>query len=150
MISKITGLTPYTIRYYAKEGLLPLVERSNNGTRLFKESDLEYLYMIGCLKNCGMTIKEIREFTEWTLEGDSTIDKRLKLFQEKKKVLTEKLKIIQTTLDTLNYKEWYYTVAKKAGTVAVHDTMPEDEIPEEMKKIRLRMTSFEGYPATKK
>ena len=36
MISKITGLTPYTIRYYAKEGLLPFVERSSNGTRLFK------------------------------------------------------------------------------------------------------------------
>ena len=45
-VSEKTGLTPYTIRYYLKEGLLPNVERDSNGTRLFKESDLESFYMI--------------------------------------------------------------------------------------------------------
>lgn len=32
-------LTPYTLRYYDKEGLIPFVERSASGIRMFKEKD---------------------------------------------------------------------------------------------------------------
>lgn len=138
-VAKLTGLTPYTIRYYAKEGLLPLVERDANGTRLFKEEDLETLNMIECLKSCGMSIKEIREFTQWTLEGDSTIDQRLDLFKEKQKVLEERLRELTETLDVIHYKQWYYTVAKEAGTVGIHDSMKQEDIPEDMRRIQHRL-----------
>ncbi len=40
-VAKELNLTPYTLRYYDKEGLMPFVERRPNGTRLFKESDIE-------------------------------------------------------------------------------------------------------------
>ena len=43
-----------TLRYYDNEGLLPFVERSNGGERVFKSEDLEWLYVIGCLKKAGM------------------------------------------------------------------------------------------------
>ena len=33
--ARLTGLSPYTIRYYLREGLIPTVERDRNGTRLF-------------------------------------------------------------------------------------------------------------------
>lgn len=39
-VAKELNLTTYTLRYYDKEGLLPFVERTTNGTRLFKESDI--------------------------------------------------------------------------------------------------------------
>ena len=39
-----------TLRYYDKEGLLPFVERSNGGMRVFKTADYEWLQIIGCLK----------------------------------------------------------------------------------------------------
>ena len=122
-ISKITGLTPYTIRYYAKEGLLPTIKRNHHGVRQFKEADLEAIYIIECLKNCGMTIKEIKEFTDWTLAGDSTIDKRLQLFREKYEVMQERIRQMKETLDALKYKVWFYEKAKEAGTIEVHDKM---------------------------
>ena len=34
-VAEKTGLTPHTIRYYAKEGLLPTVKRDKNGVRVF-------------------------------------------------------------------------------------------------------------------
>lgn len=138
-VAKITGLTTFTIRYYAKEGLLPMVERCSNGTRLFKESDLESIYMIECMKRCNMSIKEIRDFTNWTMEGDSTIDKRLKLFQDKQAILECELAKLQETLDTVKYKQWFYSVAKEAGTVGIHDSLSSNEIPKEMSEIRARM-----------
>ncbi|WP_241546232.1 MerR family transcriptional regulator [Enterococcus villorum] len=63
-VAKKTGLTPYTLRYYAREGLFDFVERSSNsvGTRLFKESDLEFIYIIKCLKHAGLSIKDIKSF----------------------------------------------------------------------------------------
>ncbi len=55
------NLTVYTLRYYDKEGLLPFVERTDSGIRRFKESDIEALRVIECLKSTGMPIKEIKK-----------------------------------------------------------------------------------------
>ena len=134
-----TGLTQYTIRYYAKEGLLPTVQRDKNGVRQFTDSDLEAIYVIACLKNCGMKIKEIKKFIDWTLEGDSTIDERLNFFQEKYIELQEKISQMYETLDAIRYKIWYYKKAHAAGTVAVHDEINPADMPEEMRKIKGRM-----------
>lgn len=138
-----TGLSPYTIRYYAKEGLLPTVKRNDNGVRVFEDSDLEAIYIIECLKNCGMTLREIKQFTDWTMQGDSTIDKRLQLFQDKFAAMQEKIRQMNETLDALRYKVWFYQIAKDVGTVDVHDKMTSDDVPDEMREIRERMKHVE-------
>lgn len=65
-----------TLRYYDKEGLLPFVERSSGGIRMFQESDFEWLQVIGCMKKAGMSIRDIRQYIELALRGDDTIDTR--------------------------------------------------------------------------
>ena len=57
---------------YDKEGLMPFVERTSSGTRWFKESDIEALKVIECLKSTGMPIKEIKSFIDWCSEEDAT------------------------------------------------------------------------------
>lgn len=141
-VAEKTGLTPYTIRFYAKEGLLPTIQRNSHGTRIFSDEDLEAIYIIECLKNCGMTIKEIKKFTDWTIEGDATIDNRLKLFQEKFSELQEKISKMNETLDAIRYKIWFYEVAKNFGSIKIHDD-ENFEVPEEMKEIRERMKHVE-------
>lgn len=49
-IAKKLGIPASTLRYYDKEGLLPFVERSGSGIRMFKDSALEWLSVIECLK----------------------------------------------------------------------------------------------------
>lgn len=78
-MAKKMGVAPSTLRYYDKEGLLPFVERSGGGIRMFKDEDIEWLSIIECLKKTGMSIKEIKRFIDWCIEGDSTIDKRSSL-----------------------------------------------------------------------
>ena len=53
-----------TLRYYDKEGLLPFVERSSGGIRMFRDVDFEWLRIIGCMKKAGMPIKAIREYIQ--------------------------------------------------------------------------------------
>ena len=62
-MAKRLGVAPSTLRYYDKEGLLPFVERSSGGIRVFKDSDYEWLNVIGCLKKTGMPLKYIKSFT---------------------------------------------------------------------------------------
>ena len=133
-IAKKIGVRPSTLRYYDKEGLLPFVERSGGGIRMFKDSDLEWLSIIECLKKTGMPIKEIKVFVEWCIEGDSTIDKRLMLIERQRNEVLRQEEQLKETLKTLNYKKWYYETAKKAGTCAVHKTLKPEDIPEEFRK----------------
>ena len=98
--AKIVGVAPSTLRYYDKEGLLPFVERSTGGIRVFKESDFEWLKIIGCLKNTGMSIKEIGKFIDWCMEGDRTIEKRLELIDRQREKVMEEIKSAQETLLT--------------------------------------------------
>ena len=63
-VAKRLELSPHTLRFYAKEGLLTFVDRDQNGNRIFKEEDFERLFMIASLKRAGMTIKQMKRFTE--------------------------------------------------------------------------------------
>lgn len=54
------NVAPSTLRYYDKEGLLPFVERSSGGIRMFKEEDFQWLSIIECLKKRGFPSKKLR------------------------------------------------------------------------------------------
>ena len=137
-MANILHVAPSTLRYYDKEGLLPFVERSSGGIRLFKDSDFEWLSMIECMKQTGMPIKEIKTFIDLCMAGDSTISEQLNLIRRQQKVVHAQMAQLQSTLDMLDYKEWYYRTAQQAGACAIHATLPEAEIPEKFRAIRQR------------
>ncbi len=80
-IAKILHIPASTLRYYDKEGLLPLVERSKGGIRMFSDKDYEWLKVIECLKKSGLSIKEIRTFIDMVGRGDYSLSERLALFR---------------------------------------------------------------------
>lgn len=138
-VAKRLDMSPHTIRFYGKEGLLTFVDRDQNGNRIFKESDFERLFIIASLKRAGMTIKQIREFTVLCDEGDSTISQRLKIIRDQRESVEEQITELQDALDVLKYKTWLYEVAEKAGTTAVHDNMPIENMPANVQKIKERI-----------
>ena len=138
-ISKKINTSPHTLRFYAKEGLMPFVERSQNGFRMFKDDDLKSLFMIDSLKKSGMSIKDIRAFMEWCTQGDETIDQRLNMFREQQKRVTEQIAELQKTLDLIKYKCWYYETAQAAGTCSVPDSLKPEDIPEDIWSLKESM-----------
>lgn len=105
-------------------GILPFVERTSGGIRMFKEQDYEWMKIIECMKRAGMPIKDIRDYIDLALEGDATIHERLQLFQNQKRLVQEQMKSLQHTLDVLDYKCWYYETAESAGTTDVLKIYP--------------------------
>lgn len=76
-----------TLRFYDKEGLLPFVERFPDGIRMFQDTDLEWLQIIGCMKKAGMSIRDIRQYIEQAQQGDDTIVLRLVILHRQREVL---------------------------------------------------------------
>ncbi len=114
--SEKTGLSTFTLRYYEKEGLLPFVERTPSGTRCFQDGDFEWLGMITCLKNTGMSIKDIREFVGLYMEGDETFEKRLAMIHAQKREVEARMEEFQHYLEKLDCKiEYYERAARDAG-----------------------------------
>jgi len=132
-VAKIVNLSPHTLRFYAKEGLLPFVERNGNGVRMFKDEDISRLKIIECLKKTGMPIKDIKTFIDWVMEGDATIDQRLEMFKQRKEVVEKQISELRETLKLLEYKCWFYETAKQAGTCEVHQNIDSEAIPEEIR-----------------
>lgn len=135
-MAKRLGVAPSTLRYYDKEGLLPFVERSGGGIRMFKEADFEWLQVIECLKKTGMSLKNIKHFVELSMQGDDTINERLALIIKQKEAVKAQLSDLSKILKTLEFKEWYYTKAKESGSTSVPRNMALSELPEEYREVR--------------
>lgn len=138
-MAKRLGVAPSTLRYYDKEGLLPFVERSSGGIRVFKDSDYEWLNVIGCLKKTGMPLKYIKSFIEMAMQGDETIELRLALIVKQKMAVKEKIAELEETLRTLEFKEWYYETARENGSIDVPRNMAMDELPEKFRDVRQKL-----------
>lgn len=138
-MAKKLSLAPSTLRYYDKEGLLPFVERTDGGVRVFKEADYEWLKMIECLKKTGMKLSDIRLFVEMSMAGDSTVSERLALIIKQKEEVISKINELSETLKTLEFKEWYYKTAKEYGTTDVPRNMQLCDLPKEYREVRLKL-----------
>ena len=99
-----TGLSPHTLRYYEKEGLLTGVSRSRGGFRQYSDEDLEGLGLICCLKNTGMSLQEIARFVRLTREGEHTLRERVTLLQEHRDRVIARMAEMQTHLDKVTWK----------------------------------------------
>lgn len=135
-MAKLLGVPASTLRYYDKEGLLPFVERSPGGMRMFQEQDYEWLQVINCLKKTGMPLKNIRVFIDMAMQGDETIEPRLTLIRQQRDAVNAQLEELRQTLEVLDFKCWYYETARQAGATSVPRNMPIEDIPEHLRAAR--------------
>ena len=108
-VSKKTGLSAHTLRYYEKEGLISGVDRTRGGFRQYSDEDLEALGLICCLKTTGMPLQEIARFVELTRQGDQTLKERVQLLQTHRdnvKILMEEM---QAHLEKVTWKLNFFT-----------------------------------------
>ncbi len=103
-IAKQFKLSPHTIRFYDKEGLLPFVSRNKSGNREFTESDLNLFRLICCLKNTGMSIKGIKKYIDLVMEGSDTIVQRYRLLKDHRSEIIKQMEALQDNLSLIDSK----------------------------------------------
>ena len=108
-VSKKYDLTPDTLRYYERTGLLSGVPRNSNGIRNYDEVSCKRIEFIKCMRNAGVEIEILIEYMSLFEKGKSTVEARKKLLEEQREKLQAKQKNITETLERLDYKIQLYT-----------------------------------------
>ena len=115
-VAKKFNVNISTLRYYDKEGLIPQLEKSESGNRIFDDEAISGLITIECLKRSGMSIKDIKTFIDWCQTGDESLEDRLEMFLGRREALQSQIKELESTLNYIEYKVDYYTKAVADGT----------------------------------
>lgn len=119
-----TGMAYETLKYYCNIGLIPNVKRSANNRRVFDEHDIAWIKSLTCLKKCGMTIEEMKQYLAYCLQGPSSIPVRKVMLDKKRVILEEKKKEIQESIDYIDWKQNLYDNVLSGKVPYVSDLLP--------------------------
>ena len=98
------GLTPHTLRYYERIGLLGSVTRQANGHRSFGPRDVEWVEFLHRLRSTGMGISEMLHYAELRARGDATLAERQAMLVQHADQLAATLRAQQAHLKAVRQK----------------------------------------------
>ena len=101
-VCKETGMTYQALKFYCNEGLVPNVKRDKNNRRVFDERDVAWIGSLTCLKKCGMSIQEMKEYLAMCLQGEASIPQR------KQAALRETIRELQDSVAYIDWKQNFY------------------------------------------
>ena len=101
-------MTYQTLKYYCNEGLIPNVKRDGNNRRVFADKDVKWIKDLTCLKKCGMSILEMKEYLELCLQGESSIMQRKELLSKKRNALLASIKELEDSVAYIDWKQNFY------------------------------------------
>lgn len=103
-VAKKFGLTPDTLRYYERIGLLPNVHRSTGGIRDYSEEDCRWVEYIKCMRAAGISVEALIEYVKLFHEGTATIQARKKLLLEQREQIVARINEMNDVLAKLDWK----------------------------------------------
>jgi DNA-binding transcriptional MerR regulator len=107
-VTRRSGFSLDTLRYYEKIGLVEHIERAASGHRRYTEDDLGWLDMLQCLRGTGMPIAQMLEFAEQVRAGDHTIPDRIALLAEHDREVGEEMERLAERRRKVQAKIAYY------------------------------------------
>ena len=109
-VSKMYNLSPDTLRFYEKKGLIGPVKKTSGGIRDYEEEDLKRIEFIKCMRSAEIPVIVLKEYVDLFSAGDETIKERRKLLEEQKRILEDKIAKMQEAYEKLNKKiDMYYS-----------------------------------------
>ncbi len=106
-MAKAAGISAYTLRYYERKGLIR-IRRDDAGRRCYDESDIEWIKFIKRLKDTGMLLKDIKEYSRLRYEGNTTMPERLQMLEKHREYVLEQQKKWAEYLENLDSKIIFY------------------------------------------
>jgi len=107
-VCKESDMTYQTLKFYCNEGLVPNVKRDKNNRRIFDVHDVEWIKSLTCLKNCGMSIQDMKEYLELCIQGPSTIQNRKNILDKKREGLLKHIEELQIAVSYIDEKQQFY------------------------------------------
>ncbi|UOQ84704.1 MerR family transcriptional regulator [Gracilibacillus salinarum] len=105
--AELVGVATSTLRYYENEELLA-PQRDENNIRIFTDADIGWVQFLLHLKDAGMTMAELKQYTKWRSMGEETIHDRMELLEKRQDLVKQDIENLQRNLDIISRKLAFY------------------------------------------
>ena len=126
-VCRDVGMPYETLKFYCNQGLVPYVKRDKNNRRIFSDHDMAWIKSLVCLKNCDMSIAEMRTYLNMCLGGKATIPDRKVMLAKKQEELKEKLASLQEAIAYIDWKQQFYDDVQSGKIEYVSNLVPADD-----------------------
>ncbi len=121
----LTNMTYENLKFYCNEGLVPNVKRDRRNYRVFDEHEIKWIQSLNCLKSCGMSIAEMKQYLALCMEGEGTIPERKVILAEKKETLLQSMTELQKAVAYIDWKQRFYDDVLSGKTAYYSNLVPE-------------------------
>lgn len=91
--SKKYGLTPDTLRYYERIGLIPPVPRTKSGILEYDEESIRWIELMKCMRKAGVQIEALIKYVALYRQGDDTVDAGKNILLEQREQLLSRMEV---------------------------------------------------------
>lgn len=103
-VGKKYDITPDTLRYYEKIGLLSDINRTPGGIRDYSEEDCNWVQYIKCMRQAGVSVETLIKYVALFREGASTVGERKQLLLEQREQIVARIAELNDALSKLDWK----------------------------------------------
>jgi DNA-binding transcriptional MerR regulator len=107
-VSRATGLSAHTLRYYERIGLIHPINREENTRRCYTVDDVGWIDFLLKLRAIGMSIKDMQRYAELQRRGDSTLPERVEMLKSLRDKVESHIEEMNEHLKLIYYKIDYY------------------------------------------
>lgn len=107
-VSAGTGLSPDTLRWYERMGLLPRVPRSSDGRRAYPAQLLDFVLLVAALRRSGLSVAGTRAFVQLAEEGAASHGRRMALLQQHREDVQARRRQLDDDLAAVETKIAHY------------------------------------------
>lgn len=126
-VCRQTGMTYENLKFYCNQGLIPNVKRNASNYRVFDDRDVAWIKSLTCLKNCGMSIQEMKDYIDLCMQGQSSIPERKILLDRKREELLVKMGELQASIDYIDHKQSFYDDVLSGKTEYQSNLLPPND-----------------------
>ncbi|SED50617.1 MerR family transcriptional regulator [Streptomyces melanosporofaciens] len=118
-VSRLSGLSEPTLRYYEKIGLIPAVDRDrDSGHRRYHPTVVETIKALGCLRSTGMSVQDMRAYLRHLDEGAQGAAPLRDLFRRNAERLEREMALMAVRLRYLRLKAEMWDARERADADA--------------------------------
>jgi DNA-binding transcriptional MerR regulator len=103
-VTKATGLSAHTLRYYERIGLIHPIEREENTRRRYTADDVGWINFLLKLRATGMSIRDMQKYAELQRQGDETLPERLEMLRALRDNVEARMDELNEHLKLIYYK----------------------------------------------
>ncbi len=122
---QLTNMTYENLKFYCNEGLVPNVKRDHRNYRIFDDHDIKWIQSLNCLKSCGMSISEMKNYLQLCLQGQSSIPERKIILEKKRKNLIKSIQELENAVSYIDWKQNFYDDVLSGKTEYYSNLIPE-------------------------